>query len=147
MHHHWYTNQARSFLMFLAIGIYILINTHQLPSRCHIMKPHLCQYESDCIAVEHLSQCSLHTIFDSHSLRGIDILLTSVAHFGCGVCVHYENCPVVIEVDTTISNTNNPFNSVSICIKRNRNEEASMEIIERFIRKYYREHNIEVPQK
>lgn len=59
----------------------------------------------------------------------------------------YRESPVVINVDTIISNKNNVFPAVSICARKWDNKRASTKRLKQFVRKYYANHNIEEPQE
>lgn len=60
----------------------------------------------------------------------------------------YLDNPVAINVDTIISNQKSSvFPSVSVCIKKLNNTEASVESVRSFVDKYYTEHNIPKSQQ
>ena len=59
----------------------------------------------------------------------------------------YLNSPAIIEVDTINPNKEIPFPAVSVCIRKQNNNDASNERVKRFVEKYYEEHSIEMPQE
>lgn len=59
----------------------------------------------------------------------------------------YSNDPIVIKFNPTISIKNTVFPAVSICISKIDDNGASTRRIENFVKKYYAEYNIEVPEE
>lgn len=58
----------------------------------------------------------------------------------------YLDSRIVINIDADISNKNNTFPAVSICMKKRNTFKANNERIKKFVQNYYSEHNIEEPQ-
>lgn len=59
----------------------------------------------------------------------------------------YLESPVVINVQTTISDKNNVFPAISVCIKRAHYSIVSSKSVKKFVQKYYAEHKIAEPQQ